>query len=87
MRHKKQYFKGQDITTFVVRLDHYGSQLSSFEALFVEAEKDFPDLRSSDVKIVCYGGKRIKGFFGLEFTENCTPPPGYEQISQLEYTQ
>jgi hypothetical protein len=73
---------------FVVRLDHCGSLLSYFLELYAEAERDFPQLTPETVKAVHYGGDRISGYFGIEFTLNGVgPPEGYREISALEFTR
>lgn len=75
-------------THFVVRLGHYGSQLSYFLGLFEEVKRDFPYLAPEDVKVVHYGSDHIPGYFGLEFTLNVSETPtGYRQISLSEFTR
>lgn len=73
---------------FVVRLDHYGSRLSYFLALYAEARSDFPQLAPETVKVIQYGGDRISGYFGIEFTLNgVEPPKEYQEISALEFAR
>jgi hypothetical protein len=83
----KQYRKSPDAPTrIVVRMDNYGHRLSDFLTLWQQAKKDFPTLTESDVEIVHYGGRYIKGYFGLEFQSAETIPPDYQQIRELEDT-
>lgn len=48
---------------------------------------DFPDLTDSEIELVVYGGRRIKGIMGLEFSPGSSPvPASYTLCSQLETT-
>ena len=83
---RSDFTEGQ--THFVVRLDHYGSQLSYFLALYAEARRDFPQITPEMVRVVQYGGDRISGYFGIEFTlSGVEPPEGYQEISALEFAR
>jgi len=84
---KQYYISPYGQTTFVVRLNHYGSQLTYFLDLFAVAQEDFAGLTPQDVQVVHYGGLRIKGYFGLEFQSEQAPPSEYEQVAQLELTR
>jgi hypothetical protein len=65
----KHFYKStQDCTIFSIRTNYYASDLEYFLNLFEIAKKDFPELKEEDVKFVHYGGQRIKGIFGLEFS-------------------
>lgn len=66
--------------------DDYSNNLQRILDLFKEAQKDFPQLEPSDVKVVQYGGNRIKRIFGLEFDvpENAHVPTTYVGVSAFE---
>ena len=58
--------------------------MDKFTAFYQEALKDFPNLKTSDVRIVKYGGDYYAKTFGIEFPAHYCPE-GYRNISQLEY--
>jgi hypothetical protein len=70
---------------FVIRESNYGSQYDKFEGLVSVAKQDFPNLESSDIRIVKYGGDRYAKTFGIEFSLSTQPPEDYKEISHLEY--
>jgi len=72
----------------VLRTDTYEKGLSHFDRLFAQAEKGFPTLERSDVRVVQYGGERYKGTFGIEFDlpQGAKIPRGYSELQELEYT-
>ena len=72
--------------TAVIRSKYYGSNLSMFLGMFVEAQSDFPHISEDDVTIVRYGGKHYAKTFGIEFKVGHYAPEEYTRISQLEYT-
>lgn len=72
---------------FILRTDYYNNTLDYFLQLFVEAKKDFPDLKATDVSCREYGGDTIKGLRGIEFyfdaptkgsSKTVKIPKGYE---------
>lgn len=68
----------------VIRENAYGSMLDKFEKLFQVAKEDFPNLSSSDVEVIHFGGRYYAKTFGIEFDAK-TYPEGYSQVSNLEY--
>jgi len=67
----KRFYKPEnkgDKINFSVRGDLYDRSLTFFLMLFREAQKDFPHLTSEDIDCVEYGGDRIKGTRGIEFS-------------------
>ncbi|MCH7493013.1 hypothetical protein IID19_05535 [Patescibacteria group bacterium] len=63
--------------------------LQYFKELFAEAQKDFPNLKDEDVKIVHYrGGKRLDyrvSTRGIEFTiDSETAPDGYTEAPFID---
>lgn len=81
----KEYFEGKTAFVIVIRESSYGSKFDKFERLFSIAKEDFPELRSSDVEIVHFGGKYYARTFGIEFESNIIPSEEYSRISSLEY--
>jgi hypothetical protein len=79
----------KDSAIAVVREDSYGSSLTKFDRLFETLQETFPDADRDSVKVVHYGGNRIKGTFGLEwevYYDVYEAPSGWNVISELEYT-
>lgn len=81
----KEYCQNDFGYRIVIRESSYGSGLDKFERLFSIAKEDFPELRSSDVEIVHFGGKYYARTFGIEFESNIIPSEEYSRISSLEY--
>jgi hypothetical protein len=50
------------------RENSYGSSLAKFDRLFEALQETFPGVTRDAVKVVQYGGDRIKHTFGLEWT-------------------
>jgi len=65
----------------------YNHSLEHVLSLFEIAQKDFPELTYQDIRVVLYGGERIKGMMGIEFTvhrsDDCIA--GYLAVKHLEY--
>jgi hypothetical protein len=78
----KEFCKSNSIA--IIRNNHYGNGMDVFEGLYLEALKDFPKLKRSDVRIVQYAGERYARTFGIEFPATSAPAT-YERIEQLEY--
>lgn len=82
----KEFIRVSNGNHVVIRNETYRSQLNGFEKLFEIAKTDFPSLNSSDVTVVHYGGKRISGYFGIEFLVSENPPKDYTEVQYLEPT-
>ena len=71
--------------TCVVRTETYAKFVAHFNALLVEAQRDFPRL-TADVEVAHYAGRRYKGTYGIEFPmEEAQVPETYSRLSVLEY--
>jgi hypothetical protein len=83
----RECVEGLNSTRFIVRADCLNSQLCFFLALFAEAQKDFPDLRTEDVEVKQYAGRFRARMFGLEFTRKGVPvPKTYSRIKHALMT-
>jgi hypothetical protein len=79
----------KDSAIAVVRENTYGSSLVKFDRLFETLQETFPGATRDSVNVVHYGGNRIKGTFGLEWTvfyDIHEAPKGWTAISELECT-
>jgi hypothetical protein len=83
---RPEYFKAGRC---VVRTGGYGCSLLFIQNLFKVAQEDFPWLTEAHVEIVHFGGKQYARTFGIEFdspNELATPPDGWTEIPELEFT-
>ncbi len=70
-----------------IRENNYGKSLSKFNRLLAEAQKDFPDLKDSDVEVVTYGGERLKHIMAIEFVpRGHSIPDTYTVVNEVELT-
>ena len=65
--------------------ERYGSTLDKIDDLVAVAQFDYPTLKRSDIEIVCFGGDRIKGIYGLEFFAPTGSIPASYQEGTLEH--
>lgn len=76
---------------FVITMGHYGKTLKVIMDLYDEARKDFPSLGMDKVDVMHYGGNRISGYMGIEFTLDWSKdhviPKSWSQRNQLELTR
>lgn len=79
----KEFYADENIC--ILRLDHYGRQLSHVMELVLEARKDFPTLKDEDITTVVYGGNYYSRTIGIEF--NGVQKEGYSIVSRLELTR
>ncbi len=78
--------KGQGLSArCVVRTRSYVSTLSYFDRLWESAVADFPSLERDRVEVKHYGGKSIRGTFGIEFEPPDKVPNSYREISEVEF--
>jgi hypothetical protein len=80
----------KDAAIAVVRENSYGSSLVKFDRFFDALKETFPSATRDTVKVVQYGGDRIKGTFGLEwevFYDVYKAPDGWTAINELELTK
>ena len=72
----------------VIRTRIYSSSLSQILELFDVAKNDFPDIKPTDVSVVCYGGEPHKRKYGLEFekSKRGIVPEDYKPVGPLEKT-
>ncbi len=70
----------------IIRSNCYGSSIGYINKLVEQAKKDFKGIDVDSIKVVCYGGRRYAGTFGIEFD---VPPDtymliGYDEVSNTE---
>ena len=70
--------------TVILRTLTYQESLSHFMLLYDEAKKDFPNLKTDEVRVKHYGGNSFKGTNGIEFTIGSkeSTPESYQKIAQ-----
>lgn len=70
----------------VIRTNTYANSLGHFNHLFEIAQKDFSELKASDVEIVHYAGERYARTFGIEFKPVGIVPKDYQEVARHEYS-
>lgn len=85
---RKEYTDDTDYTRnalVILRNDTYDNRLSWFNEMFAAAQADFPFLKEEDVRVVIFGGDRIKGIMGIEFQlpRGTKVPDFYEELYAL----
>jgi len=74
----------------VVRSNCYGSTLDYFDRLHAALTQQFPEATRTRIEVKHYGGDRISGTFGIEYSvpyDITEAPQGWSEIQELEYTR